>query len=188
MDAPEFDCAPVIETERLILRALEARDHEAYATLWADPIVVRYTSRRPLTREESWIRLLRQFGHWRVLGFGFWAIEDRASGRLAGEAGFHDLRRDIEPAFDGTPEAGWLLGPEFQGKGLAREALAAIHAWGDAQLRSEKTVCIIDPDHEPSLRVARHFGYRDAIAARYHDAPTLILTRQRPTDSQVRAG
>lgn len=183
MDAPVFTCAPVIETERLILRAHAASDHEAYAAIWADPEVVRYTSRRPLSREESWIRLLRQVGHWRVLGFGFWAIEDRASGMLAGEAGFHDLRRDIEPSFDGMPEAGWLLAPEFHGHGLAREALSAIHAWGDAHLCSSTTVCIIHPDHGASLRVARQFGYGHPVPTRYHDAPSLILTRDRPSDS-----
>ena len=148
MDAPVFTCAPVIETERLILRAHAASDHEAYAAIWADPEVVRYTS-----------------------------------GRLAGEVGFHDLRRDIEPSFDGTPEAGWLLAPEFHGQGLAREALVAIHAWGDAHLRSSTTVCIIHPDHEASLRVARQFGYGNPVPTRYHDAPSLILTRDRPSDS-----
>ena len=183
MDAPAFTCAPVIETERLILRPHAAIDHEAYAAMWADPEVVRYTSGRPLSREETWIRLLRQIGHWQILGFGFWAIEERASGRLAGEAGFHDLRRDIQPNFDGTPEAGWLLAPEHHGKGLARETLHAIHAWGDADLRSTTSVCIIHPDNAASLRVARRFGYGDPIPTRYHDAPSLILTREKPGSS-----
>lgn len=180
MLATAFTSAPVIETERLILRPHSAADHDAYATMWADANVTRYTSGRPLSREESWIRILRQVGHWHVVGYGFWVLEDRATGKLAGETGFHDLRRDIEPALGGTPEAGWLLASAFHGKGYAREAVHAVHAWSDANLACAKTVCIIHPEHAGSLRVADIFGYRNPVPARYRDEPSLILSREKP--------
>ncbi len=177
MPTTAFPAAPVIETERLILRAHRPEDHDAYAALWADPGTVRFIGGRPFSRSECWSRILRQIGHWQVQGFGFWALEDKGSGALAGEAGFHDLRRDIVPAFDGVPEAGWALAPAFHGRGLAREAVEAIHAWGDRHLGADRSVCIIEPENRASLRIARTVGYGDPIETRHAGTATLLLTR-----------
>lgn len=151
---------PVLETERLVLRAHRPEDFEAHAALWADATVTRFIGGRPLTREEAWARFLRTAGHWRLLGFGFWAIEAKASGRLVGEAGFHEMRRSIAPAFEGTPEAGWLLDPAVGGQGHASEIARAIHEWSDANL-------------------AARAGYRAEAETSYHGAPTLLMRRPR---------
>src|SRR5687768_7547401 len=45
---------PVLETERVILRAHQAGDFDAYAAMWADPEVTRFIGKRARTREESW--------------------------------------------------------------------------------------------------------------------------------------
>ena len=41
----------------------------------------------PATREEAWARLLRYAGHWALLGYGFWLVEDRTTGSFVGEVG-----------------------------------------------------------------------------------------------------
>jgi RimJ/RimL family protein N-acetyltransferase len=43
------------------------------------------------------------------MGFGFFAIEEKETGHFVGEAGFHDLRRNIDAQPRGTLEAGWAL-------------------------------------------------------------------------------
>lgn len=35
-----------------------------------------------------------------MIGYGFWAVEEKATGRFIGEAGFHDLKRDIQPSLE----------------------------------------------------------------------------------------
>jgi RimJ/RimL family protein N-acetyltransferase len=62
---------PVIETQRLILRGHRLEDFDALAAMWADPHVARFIGGKPATQEESWARLLRYAGHWRLLGFGY---------------------------------------------------------------------------------------------------------------------
>jgi len=178
MPVPAFPIAPVVETERLILRPHRPEDHEAYARLWADAVTVRFIGGRPFSRSESWIRILRQIGHWQVQGFGFWILEEKASGALAGEAGFHDLHRDIVPSFDGVPEAGWALAPGFHGRGFAREAVEAIHRWGDRHLGAGRSVCIIEPENHASLRIARVVGYAEPIETTHAGTPILLLTRR----------
>ena len=49
---------PVLETERLVLRGHKETDFESMAALWSYPEVVRFTAGRPLSREESWRRLV----------------------------------------------------------------------------------------------------------------------------------
>src|SRR4051794_32453249 len=75
---------PIIETARLILRDHRLADFDIYVAMWADPLVTRFIGGRARSREESWIRFLRHAGMWRHVGFGFWAIEEKESGRFVG--------------------------------------------------------------------------------------------------------
>ena len=53
-------------------------------------------------------------------------------------------------------------------------------AWGDEIFGNAKTVCIIDPDHAVSIRVARKCGYREVLRTTYHDGTTILFERQPP--------
>jgi RimJ/RimL family protein N-acetyltransferase len=169
--------APTIETDRTILRAHRLDDFDAYAEMWADPVITRFIGGRARTREETWIRLLRYTGMWPLIGYGFWAIEEKATGRLIGEAGFHDLKRDLVPSIDGTPEAGWALIPSTHGKGVATEVVGGIHEWAKGRSGFDRTVCIIDPENGASLAVARKLGYCEVARTTYHGEPTILLDR-----------
>src|SRR3954465_218419 len=93
---------PMLETTPLRRGPYRRDDFEAYARMWTEPAVVRFIGGEPFTREASWTRFLRQIGMWQLMGFGFFALEDKASGELAGECGFHDMHRAIEPSIEGT--------------------------------------------------------------------------------------
>jgi RimJ/RimL family protein N-acetyltransferase len=177
--------APVIETERLILRPHRLDDFDAYVAMWADPVVTRFIGGRPRTREESWIRFLRHFGMWSLLGYGFWAVEEKASGDFIGEAGFHDLKRDMVPSIEGIPEAGWGLVSSAHGKGLATEIVSRILSWGDQIFGPVKTVCIIDPEHAGSIRVAKKCGYLEVLRTTYHNEATILFERRPPLERPV---
>ena len=123
--------APVVETERLILRPHRLEDFETYQKMWANPEVTRFIGGRPRTREESWIRFLRHAGSWSMLGYGYWAIEEKAAGGFVGEAGFHDMKRDIEPSIEGVPEAGWVLGAGLSGAGARHGSRARLPRLGE---------------------------------------------------------
>jgi RimJ/RimL family protein N-acetyltransferase len=168
---------PTVETERTILRAHRLDEFEAYAAMWADPVVTRFIGGKPRSREESWLRFLRHPGMWSTIGYGFWAIEEKASGRFIGEAGFHDLKRDLGPSIEGTPEVGWGLVPAAHGKGVASEVVCGILGWAKGRPGFERTVCIIDPANEASLAVAAKFGYREVARTIYHDSPTILFER-----------
>jgi RimJ/RimL family protein N-acetyltransferase len=170
---------PAIETARLRLRGHRLADFARCAAMWADPEVTRHIGGKPLSKEESWAKLLRYVGHWSLLGFGFWAIEEKASGGFVGELGFADFKRDMAPPLGGVPELGWALAAGAHGKGYATEAVRAAVAWGDTRFGATRTVCLIRPDNRRSISVAEKCGYREAARATYKGHPTIVFARQR---------
>lgn len=169
--------APTIETQRLWLRPYRLADFDAYAAIFADPDFMRFLGGKPLSREAAWIRFLRQQGIWPTLGFGFFAIELKETGALVGEAGFHDLKRDLTPSIEGTLEAGWGLAGGLQGRGLAEEAMRAALDWADIAVPRLRRSCIINPENTPSLRLAGKLGFVEVARVSYHDSPVVILER-----------
>ncbi len=168
---------PVLETSRLILRGFQPGDLEAMTAMWALPEVVRYIGGVPLTREQSWTRLLRHVGMWHVMGFGFWGIIDKATGRLIGEAGFHEMRRTMVPDIENTLEAGWGLLPEAHGQGLASEALEAMWTWAAENRPGVPITCIIDPQNAASLTLAARHGFEESAHATYQGSAVTILRK-----------
>jgi RimJ/RimL family protein N-acetyltransferase len=169
---------PTLETERLILRPHKREDFEALHAMWAHPSVYKYISGRPSTREQSWARLLRYAGMWQLIGYGFWAMQEKASGRFVGELGFGNFERDIEPSFGDAPEMGWVLAPEIHGKGFGSEALAKVVAWGDAFFNHERALCIISPENAASQRISEKNGFRKIAETTYTEEPVWMFERR----------
>lgn len=169
--------APSIETERLILRGHRVADFGAYLALVSDPRVMRFITGAGLPREQAWARLLRYAGTWALFGYGMWAIEEKASGRFVGEAGFLASKRDMQPTTEGTLETGWLIAAEVQGRGYASEAVGAAVAWAERNVAGMRMTCIIDPDNAASLRVAAKFGFAERARATYQNAALILFER-----------
>jgi RimJ/RimL family protein N-acetyltransferase len=168
---------PVIETDRLKMRGHRLEDFDDCATMWADPCVVRYIGGKPFSKEDVWSKLLRYAGHWSLMGFGYWALEEKPTGGFVGEVGFADFKRDIEPSIQDLPELGWVLASRMHGKGYATEAVRAAIVWGEAHFGSARTVCLIHPDNLPSIRVAEKCGYQEFQRTTYKSQPTILFAR-----------
>ena len=145
--------------------------------MWADPVVTRHIGGKPATSEESWTRLLRYAGHWTLLGFGYWAVEEKATGMYVGETGFADYKRILDTPLSNAPEIGWVIAPAWHGKGYATEAVQAAVAWGDAHFGPVQTTCLIEPENLASIRVAEKCGYHELQRTVYKDKQGLIFVR-----------
>ncbi len=185
-DEPMTVNVPILETERLMLRGPRAEDLDEYLALWSDPAVVRFIGGKVSNREDVWARLLRTIGHWAVAGYGFWQIRERATGRFIGETGLADFKRDVAFSFDGAPETGWVVAPWAHGKGYATEAVTAVLAWCDAA--HPRTVCMIDLDNTPSLRLAAKCGYRVCGRTDYKAVELNVLERLAAGNRDTAAG
>jgi RimJ/RimL family protein N-acetyltransferase len=170
--------APVLETARLRLRPFRTSDLDAQAVMLGDPEIMRHLGGKPLTREESWRRMLCAPGLWTTLGYGYWAVERREDGALLGQIGFGDFKRDMRPCIVGLPEMGWIFARHAQGRGHAVEAGAAALAWIDGARVAAEIVAIIAPGNTASIRVARKLGFGTSEPAVYKGEPILLFRRR----------
>jgi RimJ/RimL family protein N-acetyltransferase len=145
--------------------------------MWADENVVRFMTGKPSTGQQTWARVLAYLGHWKLMGFGYWAVEDKHTHEFVGEMGFADFKRDIDAWPKGTPEIGFAFASRFHGMGYATECVAAALAWAGANLPAAQTACLITPQNVASLRVVEKFGYAVVKEGTYGEVPVLFFTR-----------
>lgn len=167
----------MIETPRLLLRPHTLEDFEPWYAMFLDQELFRFISVAQLSREDGWNRLLRYAGHWSLLGYGMFAVFDKASGELVGDVGLADFHRSLGERFDGVPEASWIMARSTHGRGLAAEAVGAAHQWIAERYNPARTVCIINPENAASLRLAAKFGYEVFDSRTYKGSPCLMLER-----------
>jgi RimJ/RimL family protein N-acetyltransferase len=165
------------------MRGHRRSDFASVAAIWGDLEVARHISGKPSTAEESWARMLRYAGHWALMGFGYWVVEEKATGTFIGEVGFGNFKRELEPPLGDLPEAGWVLARGSHGKGYATEAVNAALAWADRSLRTP-VVCIVAPENPASIRIAEKCGFREIARGTYKTWPTLVYRREPAAELQ----
>lgn len=170
----------MIETPLLILRPHKLADFEPWYAMFSDRELFRFISAPGMSREDGWNRLLRYAGHWSLLGFGMFAVVEKAGGTFIGDVGFADFHRGLGERFDGCPEASWILVRPAHGKGYAAEAVAAAHDWLGRHQAAARTVCLINPANAGSLRLARKLGYAMFDERSYKGAQCMMLERVMP--------
>ena len=166
----------ILRTERLTLTPMAVDDYADLKAVWADPAFVKHITGTPMKGEEVWLRLLRDIGHWQVLGRGNWCVRRTDDGTYVGGVGVLDFRRDLTPPFD-APELGWGISPRFQGQGMAFEAVSAALAWCDETLNASRTVCMISPGNTPSMKLAERLGFVRYADGDYKGETITLLER-----------
>ena len=160
---------PTIETARLILRAPRPADFPGYAAFYASDRSVYEDG--PLSRIASWKEFAAAAAGWPLRGYGSLSIEERASRRYAGEIGIYHLATYPEP------EIGWMVVREAEGRGIAREAAAALRAWTYARFGWTTLVSYIDPANARSIRLAERLGARPDPEAPLPDDEACLVYR-----------
>ncbi|MBT8473658.1 MAG: GNAT family N-acetyltransferase [Marinicaulis sp.] len=169
---------PVLDSERLILREHRYADFPAMCEMWADPEVTKYIDGKPRPVEDCWLKFLRATGFWAHLGYGYWIVENKETGEVAGEVGIGDFKRMLDPITPMPHEFGWAFRSSFHGQGVATEAVKTAMNWADKSLEGAELTCIIDPANAPSIRVAEKCGLREAARAKYHGGEVMVCRRE----------
>ncbi len=143
---------PVIEANRLILRAPLETDFEAHANFMASPRSGFVGG--PCDRWQAWKGFASGLGHWVLKGFGVWTIADKETGSPLGKAGFINA-----PGWD-EPELGWHVYEAAEGKGIAFEAVTAARAYGAQHFGLDGVISYIDPANSRSMTLAERLGAR----------------------------
>lgn len=151
----------LLRTERLILRPWVEQDVAAFFDIYARDEVARWLGahpRRPVSDlEDARKRLLgwRKFHDGFEAPYGLWAMVPIGLAAPVGTALLLPLADDHGPT--DQVEVGWHLHPDFQGRGLATEAAAALLAVLPAN-GPDRVLALTDLDNVKSQAVAARLG------------------------------
>ena len=170
MNSKFITSVPCLHTERLLLREYRREDFDAFAAHCADPVSSAHLG--PADRQAAWRIFCSQAGLWLLQGAGWWAVEEKKTGRLVGNVGAF-FREDST-----VMELGWNTYRASWGQGFANEAAAALHH--ALEIRREPTVrALIASANESSLRVARRLGMRYEADIEIYGKAVGMYTRAR---------
>jgi RimJ/RimL family protein N-acetyltransferase len=171
MNGEFITSVPTLHTERLTLREYRREDFDAFATHLADPVSAAHLV--PADRQAAWRIFCSQAGLWLIHGAGWWAVEERETGRLVGSVGAF-FREDCT-----VMELGWNTYRAFWGKGFANEAAAAALDYALEIRREPKVRALIAAANVSSLRVARRLGLTYEAETELYGKAIGIHTRER---------
>ncbi|MGB9110140.1 MAG: GNAT family N-acetyltransferase [Telluria sp.] len=162
---------PYLDTERLTLRAYRREDFDAYAAHCADPISAAHLG--PADRHAAWRIFCAQAGLWLIDGAGWWAVDEKETGRLVGSVGAFFREEST------VMELGWNTYRAFWGRGYANEAAAAVLHHAFETRREPKIRALIATANDSSLRVAKRLGLAYEADTEIYGKAVGVYTRER---------
>ncbi len=162
---------------RVELRPFTLRDAPAMLAVYGDPEVMRWVGHGPVaTLAEVEAMLSQYITHQDRYGYAFWAVVERASGRVIGDTG-------LARTADGKIEMGYTLAREAWGRGLATEAAGlALHAALET-LQMPAVRALVEPGNLASQHVLTKLGLTPAGEVLAFGRPHLAyeIRREAPT-------
>ncbi len=164
----------ILETERLRLRVLRPEDEEPFSRICGDPHVMRFYP-QPWSAERAHGFIQFNIRLQSERGFSLWAVVHRETEQFIGFCGL------IPQCVEGVEEieVGYMLHPEFWGRGLAPEAARASRDHAFRQLGVGRVISLINPHNQPSIRVAEKNGMRLDRQTEFNGRPCLVYAVSR---------
>ena len=163
-----------LETDRLLIRPWQADDRAAFTALMSDSEVTHYVhGGLPYTEDEVDQFMARQERQLNEHDLCMGAAVVKATGDVIGIAGVQPL------GTTGDLEIGWIFSRRSWGNGYATEAGREAMRYVLETLGRQRVVAIIDPENDPSKRVADRLGM--TYEARYtgvelgHRNPEIVV-------------
>jgi RimJ/RimL family protein N-acetyltransferase len=146
---------PIIETERLTIRALNESDLRNFTNYRAMPSVAEFQSWSDFTYKDA-LDLLKEINQTPFGTVGQWfqlAIIDNTLNQLVGDLAVHFIDND-------QVEVGFTIAPEFHKKGVAFEALNALLEFVFKDLNKHRVVATTDACNTAASRLLGKAGFR----------------------------
>lgn len=151
-----FAKLPTLTTDRLTMRKMLVSDYRDMFDYSKRPETSRYLLWSPHDSPKFSKRYLTYLqGQYRDENFYDFALEDNKTKKMIGTCGFTSF--DLE---NNAAEVGYVLHPDFWGKGIAVEALSELMRFGFTELRLHRLVAKIIDENTASKRVAEKCGFR----------------------------
>jgi len=146
---------PRLQGKRICLRPPTADDADALFALFADPQVMRYWSRPPMTARAEAEGLIGEI----LAGFDQrtlfnWMVASRSDDALIGTCALFRIERRHRRA-----EIGYSLRSDQWGRGFAVESVSLMLDWAFRTLHLHRIEADIDPRNDGSRRLLERLGF-----------------------------
>ena len=151
----KLDPFPALETERLSLRQLAAGDVPEVMFLRSDPEVMRYIDRpraRTLEQAAAWMEKVE--GMRMENESVVWAVSLKGEERMIGNVLLWSFKVE-----DARGELGYVLHPDFHGKGYMGEAVRAVLKFGFETLGLNSMEAQVQPGNAASERLLEKLNF-----------------------------
>lgn len=150
-----FHPFPVIETERLLLREIRDADIDMLFRLRSDKVVMKYVDRPLALTKEDIMPLYNKMVEGVANNSGIsWVIELKETREMIGQIGFWRIDTENHRA-----EIGYMLRPEFFGKGFGSEAVKAVLSHGFGQFHFHSVEANVSPGNDASKKLLEKAGF-----------------------------
>ena len=165
------DFVSILETPRTYLRPYRLDDLEDLHKILDEKTM--YAWGHAFSKQEckEWIE--KQLRAYEKYGFGLWAVVDKTSGKIIGNAGLNyenitlvsDETKVDEVDSSGESqceilELGYIINHRFWGQGLGLEVAGVCAEYAFSKLGAKELYCLIKEDNAPSLKLAKKLGMR----------------------------
>lgn len=160
-------------TPRVALRPFIARDSRAMASIYADPRVMRWVGHGPVLNRRGTAALLHGYTvHQKEHGFSCWAVIERATERMIGDAGLFTRGTHVE--------LGYTLGHEHWNRGYASEAAGRCVEAAFGPLGLAELTALVRPENTASVSVLTKLGFGRVTDVDVYGAPHARYTLAGP--------
>lgn len=179
MNKRNYIQADILETKRLTIRRLDYDDFEALLAIMRKPDVM-YAWEHGFSEDDvrAWIE--RQLMRYTKDGIGYFAVLQKESGLLIGQAGL------MKTTMNGNEvvEIGYIFDNTYWHNGYATEAAESLIAYAFDGLELPAVYCSIRPENKASVRVAKRLGMEPCgshtVVYRGKEMPHIIYKSENP--------
>ena len=173
----QFQQVITLQTKRLILRQWKDTDFESFYQLNADPTVMQYFP-NCLNQSESNALAEKFQALIHENGWGFWAVELKATGQFIGFTGLNTQPEQF--IFSPCVEIGWRFAKQYWHQGYATEAAKACLKFAFEALQLNEVVSFTAVHNTASEHVMQRLGMQ-AMFEFNHPA----LTQESPLSRHI---
>lgn len=148
--------APVLTTERLVLRQIGEDDLEPHMMLLNTPAVMEHLG-GVQPREVIAAKHAASRASFAAHGYGFMLMEERDTGAIVGHCGLRRVAHPLAPNPQDF-EIGWVVREDRWRRGYAYEAMRAVVDWGFGTFRAPQIVALTVDANVGSWRLMEKLG------------------------------
>ena len=156
IDNGVFEQFPVLETERLFLRAYDLTDAQGLFELRTNPQVMAHMDSHPYKSMQDAVDMIEKNQKLYEDKEGIiWVMVEKSTNAYIGDFGYWRLIKEHCRA-----EIGYMLHPEFWRKGYMKETMNTLFPFGFKEMNIHSIEANVNPENKASIQLLKSVGFK----------------------------